>query len=87
MYIPPRGLIFIDNLSIASLLTISCPHLASGGSPRALPGGQRSTLHRDGRFHAVGEIVPVVRRQAVFFEPLFADLVISGTMRFLHIVL
>ena len=38
---PPLGLIFIDNVSIASLLTISSAHQASGGSPRALPGGQR----------------------------------------------
>ena len=52
-YIPPLGWIFIDNLNIASLLTISCAHLASGGSPRALPGGQRSTLHRMWRYHAV----------------------------------
>ena len=29
--------------------------LASGGPPGALPGGQRGTLHRDWRYHAVSE--------------------------------
>ena len=57
-YIPPLGLISIGNLGTVSLLAVNCTHLASGGSPRALPGGQRSTLHRDGRSHAVSELAP-----------------------------
>ena len=55
-YIPPLGLISIGNLSTVSLLAVNCTHLASGGSPRALPGGQRGTLHRSGHYRAVGEI-------------------------------
>ena len=51
-----------------------------GDSPRALPGGQRSTLHRGGRYHAVGEIAPDGRGHygdrwgtgnRSIFEPLF----------------
>ena len=57
-YIPPLGLISIGNLGTVSLLAVHCTHLASGGPSGTLPGGQRGTLHRGGRYHAVGEKLP-----------------------------
>ena len=54
-YISPLGLISIGNLSTVSLLAVNCTHLASGGPSGTLPGGQRGTLHRGWRYHAIGE--------------------------------
>ena len=58
IYIPPLGLISIGNFGTVSLLAVNWPHLASGGPSGTLPGGQRNTLHRGGRSHAIGEIAP-----------------------------
>ena len=47
----------MDNVSIASLLTINCTHLASGGSPRALRGATWYVASRWG-YPAISEIAP-----------------------------
>ena len=64
--------IFCENPFLVKFFATALRGL-SEGSPRALPGGQRGTLHRDGHYRAVREIAAPVGRLTCGDRPKSVD--------------